>query len=602
VSAVIFAGDSAAMAQSIRAKISSSTASPGDVLTLRVDVVNPSQASAPIIPKTKDFIITPSPGAANPAQSVQESFINGRHSRTVTYIYTFDVTPRRRGWLTIPPFFLRDGGRTYKTTPIRVLVKNRTGPTFLFCKVVAPHRTVYVGEPVTLTLEVWVRKFHQRGLGTLSAADMFRVTGLPAGSSAGVFKDAIRQNPSYREDRRKDKQGISQPYWVYIWDTTVYPKAVGPFDFGNIVIVSQYPVRFTQSFISWTHVGNYRRLRARPVLPKLQVKAIPLAGRPADFNGAVGKFTITTTAAPTRVPVGDPITLTMTIQGNVPMDGIRAPKLDQVQALTKDFEISGESLAGELKTGRKVFSQTIRALRKDVTEIPPIPISYFNPSVGKYETSWSQAIPLEVTPANRLALSLNAKSALGSPPTLRPLVETTDGLQANDADVDQMLANQAGGLDTLSTALLATMPVLFLVTWFLTQRSARFREDVALRRRRQAHAKAKKALRQLLRHGAPTGPSQHNVHSIVLGYVADHCNVPAAGLIRADALKLLAERNVAPQVRQELDAFLDALEQAQYADGSASKSANDAAADGSLQQTVATARRLIDTLERCDLR
>ena len=46
--------------------------------------------------------------------------------------------------------------------------------------------------------------------------------------------------------------------------------------------------------------------------------APPLTGRPAQFSDIVGSYTIAVTAAPTKVPVEEPITLRITIHGTGP--------------------------------------------------------------------------------------------------------------------------------------------------------------------------------------------------------------------------------------------------------------------------------------------
>lgn len=603
-SVVILAANGAVWGQSIRAEISSTEAVLNEVLTLRVQIENPTQASAPIIPKSKDFDIRLRSGLNNPSSSVQQFYINGRYSRTATYVYTYDVTPKRVGSLTIPPIWMKDGGKQYKSAPMRVVVKRKSsGPRLLFCKVVVERETAYVGEPVRIKLEAWVLKYRQRGFGTLGVQDMLRFANFGA-SRFGIFRDVVEKSrsgsTSYRQGPHKDDEGQTHQYFVFYWEMTVYPKSVGPFDFGDIVIAWEYPVRIARTVFGGRRtVGSNRQLRASAELPDLMIKSIPLAGRPPSFNGAIGKFSIITSAQPAKVPVGDPITLTLAIRGNVAMERVGAPKLDQVEELTKDFEISGESLAGDLKANRKVFSQTIRALREDVTEIPPIPMSSFDPKAGQYETVWSKAIPLQVLPAKRLTLAQGSARGDGSPTTLRPLVETTDGLQANYANVERMLVSRSEGLDTWAVALLAAMPALFLLTWFVTRRSARFRKDVSLRRRSRAYAAAKKALRRV---GHASRPEEAGV--LLIGYIADRCNVPAGGLIRADAVKLLADRGVTPEMIESLDGFLELLERAQYGGGSAASSdgAIDAAGNGSPGAIASEARLLLDALERYDLR
>lgn len=584
--AILLGSPSTSPGTELNVAVSSRTCALDEILTLQIKVVNPQQASTPDPEATNDFDIRLSPGVANPAQSSQVNVINGRMSRRITYTYTFDLRPLRAGRLKVPSFALIDNGRTYKSESFPVLCTKPSGPQAVFCKVVTKRDVAFVGEPIEIALEIWVRKFRQRGFGTLDVDSTF--SGLNKSSRFGIFRGAAGRRPAYRDAVRTDEDGTRNPFIVFTWDTTVYGKATGPFDFGDIVIAWTYPVQVRRGFFGRIeHVRSPRKLRVVPQFPSLEIKRVPFQGRPPEFSGAVGKFSISTTATPTRVPVGDPITLTLVIRGDVPLDRLRAPRLEHVEALTKDFEISGESLAGELKRGRKVFSQTIRALREEVGQIPPIPFSAFDPETKQYVTTWSRAIPLRVRAAERLALAPGADETAVAPAVLAPLVETTDGLQANYAHIDNMLTNQSAGFGAGSMALLTGMPAIYLVTWFVTRRSERFREDIALRRRRQALSRAKRALRQTENEAAPfeaAGP--------LLTYIADRCNVPEAGLIRADAIRLLAERGVAPETQASLDALLESLEQARYG-GGAGMTAN---------EVFSKARALIHQLERHDLR
>jgi len=576
-----------AVAQSIKATASTNRCLLDEVLTIRVEVKNPTQASSPVPPQTTDFDIVLSPGAANPAVSRNQFFINGRGSSSVTYTYVFEACPQRAGKLTIPPFTLKDGGKTYESRPIVIQVAGGNRQRDFFCKVVVPRKTVYIGEPVQLRLEAWIRKYSQRGLGTLTGKIMANIIDLRR-SQFGVFQGVAAMIQFDRQDGVRAKAGKvkqTNDYYVYKWTQTVYPTSLGSLDCGDIRLACEYPVQLSRGvFGGLQHQKSARRLLATATSPKLNVKPVPLEGRPADYNGAVGRFTIDTTASPTRVPMGDPITLTLTIHGSVPLQRVGAPELEQVESLTKDFGVSAESLAGELKPGRKEFSLTIRALRENVTEIPPIPMSHFDPDNGRYETAWSQAIPIEVLPVQRLALSAGTETDAATNGELTPLLETTDGLQANHVDADAILADQTGGFGVVAVALLGLMPVVYLAMWFVTRRSAYFRENIALRRRRRAYGQAKRRV-------ARTGGDGRELGGAVLTYVADRCDVPSAGLTRADAVALLVGREVSPETADRFDAFLADQEHARYAGGSA----------GDGRRMAAEAREILDQLERCDL-
>ena len=133
---------------------------------------------------------------------------------------------------------------------------------------------------------------------------------------------------------------------------------------GEIELVYEYPLRLERrgfGLLERLTIARSRRIRSRPELPVVEVRPLPTEDRPQDFNGAIGPHVIAAVATPTEVPVGDPVTLSLTVRGAGPLDRLSAPRLDRVDALTEDFEVPAESLAGELTAGGKTFTLTIRA-------------------------------------------------------------------------------------------------------------------------------------------------------------------------------------------------------------------------------------------------
>lgn len=571
-----------AAAQTVQADISSSEAFIGELISVEVTVSNMSEKVAPIPPQTKDFEITADSG--NPIRRGQRvSIVNNRRTDSMDYTYRYDVKPLRPGRLVLPPFEVQYHGQVYHTQQFPITATKDLSTSLLLCEIKAPAETVYVGQPVNLTLEVWIQKFSQGGSAILDGGAMWSPTlRNAAATSLGVFTGAEVERIRYGESKRKDQEGIPQDYFVYRIETTVYPRTPGPFDFGEIAFAYNYPVRLGRDFFNY-RLERVRRLRVAATAPTLTVKALPSEGRPPDFNGAVGAYSIRTWAKPTEVPAGDPITLNLEIQGDGPLDRLNPPKLDQVPALVRDFEISGESLAGTVEGNRKLFSQTIRALHENVAEIPPIPMSFFNATTGQYETSWSQAIPLTVKPAQRIAVTdlplADARSGL-----VAPLTETTEGLLANEDRPNLLLAEHAAVFGPGSWVLLGAMPLAYLGAWFIQRRAARFRDDEALRRRSRAYATAKKRLHD----GDSTPPAA--IRAAVLGYIADRCGVPAGGLTRAEAIRLLSERRIPAEKTRAVDGLLESLELAEYGGG------------GAIQDAASAAKQVLNGLEQCRLR
>lgn len=129
---------------------------------------------------------------------------------------------------------------------------------------------------------------------------------------------------------------------------------------------------------------------------ELQVLPLPTEGKPAGFSGAIGKFDLQVKAQPTEVGPGDPITLTMTVQGSGNFDRVEAPVLSRSEGW-KSYSPSSKMTPGaRVGQGSKVFEQAIVAKDMDQTIIPPLSFSFFDPEAGTYQTLQSDPIPLRV--------------------------------------------------------------------------------------------------------------------------------------------------------------------------------------------------------------
>lgn len=566
-----------ASGQSVTARASSNRVMVGDAVSVDVVIANPpDDVDAPVAPVTNDFTI-------RFANRGEHSVIDmTRRTQVRQLIYSYECRPTRPGQLEIPPFTVQLGGREVKTRPLTIFaVKGPAGP-FVLAEIKAPAGPVYVGQTIDLTLELWIRQFNQPGYA-LDANALYSFFLEDAGQcTLGVFAQSIQQRISYRPARRADDDGVMQDFFVYLIPATFPLTRAGMLDLGAIDIRYGYPLSVNRFLL-----GRYARqrtldIRVTPTLPELHVRAVPDDGRPADFNGAVGRFRMRATAKPATVPVGDPITLTLVISGEGDLERLGAPRLDRVTELTRDFEVPTETLAGSIEGRSKLFSMTIRALREDVSAIPAIPFSFFDPDSERFETVTTDPIPLKVLPAQRIeAATLLDPGATGAS---GPLEEVAGGLLANYADPREVLVDQRGVSGAATWSLVGAMPALYLVTLLVQRRRERFRGDDLLRRRSQA---LRHALAALASDRAGT-----SVDQALLTYVADRCGAPAGGLTRPEAVELIRKRGAPEEIVNELDGLLTRLEWSRYGGSAASASGEDAAT---------ACRRLIEKLERTRL-
>lgn len=560
------------------------------VISISID--NADEFDPPAMPEIDGLRIGP------PQESTSSfvSSVNGRVSRRETVTLNYQCVAVRDGVFEIPPIAVVADGEVHLTRAVRLsAVRSETG-NLLLVDVRADRETYYVGERIDLTLEIWLKPYRDPDLGVqLDAHDMVECL-TRRGSNWGVFESGLDGNRiTVRNDRRRDDEGVLRSYLVYLIPGTMIPRHAGTIGFDDVRIVVNYPtqVRRSRSFFDR---GRWEVVRSRPLVasPKqapIEIKPPPEEGRPGSFDGAVGRFDLDVTARPTSVAVGDPITLTLAVTDRsdrgAELDLLMPPPLERVPELAARFRVPTDPLAGLVEGRRKTFTQTIRATDESVTQIPPIPFSFFDPDAQRYVTVYSEAIPIEVAPAATLTVSeiVGGNADNGGGPT--ELTEVAGGILANDTGADLLATRPPFAISAAHYAALAAPPVLFAV-FAVGRRQAERRRGAGQRRRRNARRRALGRLREA---GSSPAEQVAMTAAALSDYVADRCNLPAGALTSEEALGRLERCGVPETLRSEVAAVLAACEAMRYA----GRGVDDSDSIG------ARAARCIEQLERTRL-
>ncbi len=133
------------------------------------------------------------------------------------------------------------------------------------------------------------------------------------------------------------------------------------------------------------------------------IKDPPKAGRPADWTGLVGEFTLTShvtgaaVAGPVKVNVGDTVTVAVDLVGDSPVSGVKLPPL-----VGDGFKVYDDQpvATGTIQQGKVVatssFKRAIVPQRPGPLTIPSIDLPVFDPAKGEYVTLHSDPVELEV--------------------------------------------------------------------------------------------------------------------------------------------------------------------------------------------------------------
>ncbi len=557
---------------------------------ISITIINGGEYETPRLPRIDGLRSLP----GSPSTRSQTSILQGRRSSRMTFTYGYEA--QAPGQILIPEIAVVVDGAEYTTQATRIIATEiPQGRALLFLEVKSDSDVYYLGQTIELTLEIWLKPyFDDRYTVRLDVQTMFDRINVQS-SRWGVFRDALNKI-SAQEILRKDAQDVQRAYYVYSVKRTFSPLQSGEIPLDDIRVVVSYPTRIRRNRSLLT--GGWQTTESRTIAATAARSAIriesPPAGRPPSFTGAVGQFGFTVTAKPTEAAVGDPITLTLTIQdrSQLPTDMglLKPPDLAADADLTRGFRIAGDPPAGIVEGRRKTFTQTIRARDDEVTGVPAIPFSYFDPQRREYVTVSSTPISLRVHPAVTLADS-RIVGAEGEPgTTMTELDEVEGGILANYSGESLVLSSETFSVTWANGAAVVLVPVAFAFVAVGKRRAVRLKRDGGHARRRRARRRALDCLGD----ANDADPQRQAIlaAAAVSEYVADRCNLPAGALTSAEVVDRLAHRRVAPGLLKDVEQLLAACEQRRYAGHSNSDA----------ESLARHARRCIDDLDRERLR
>ena len=347
------------------------------------------------------------------------SWINGAMSSTVTV--SFSVTARQAGVFTIPALTANVNGQQLSTAPLKLTVTAVTAPAaavvnsgseVAFMKFVFPKTKIYVGEPAVGRLELYLREDVQN-FGN------FQLTGSPTdGFSAGKMTEL--QNQRHRAQVGNHIFTVV-PLAIPLDAVRTGPLTLGPFTASAVIVLPSQNQGGDPFFRQFFNQGEQKQITLATEPVSVESLPLPEQNKPANFTGAVGNFTMSATAGPTSLTVGDPITVRVQISGRGALDSVTLP----AQEAWRDFKtyppttkLENNDQFGFQET--KTFEQIISPQNSDVHELPALTFSFFNPDDGQYHTLTQAAVPLVVKAAGASPMPVLAANKNSAPENQPP--------------------------------------------------------------------------------------------------------------------------------------------------------------------------------------
>ncbi len=348
----------------------------------------------------------------------------------------------------------------------------------------------------------------------------------------------------------------------------------------------------------------FRGRRMRRLSPPVKLEVLPLPpGDGAQAGGAVGTFELRAQLAPDAGRVGQPMTLTLTLEGTGNVRGTMLPSLPEVAGL-RSFEptVSDKlELRGERLVGRRTAEYLLLPERAGRFELPALQFDYFDPSAKEWRQSSTSP----------LAIIVESADALGGAPGS----QTPNGVNRLPAGELRPLRHRAA-LALAKPPLyrrplffaLALLPFLLWLALAIGSKARRaLRPGEAARRKRVVAAARQRVRRAMAAYAAAPGPerepSQPNRRSALrqdalyselaralydaLEELTGHA---LSGSTRAELFARLGGAGLSEAQLEQLGMLLDACDAGRFAPGAGSAESQQRLADSALN--------LIDQAER----
>lgn len=443
-------------------------------------------------------------------RSTQVSIINGR--MTTSGLYSYTIIPQREGTFEIPALEINADGQRLRTAAQRLTVRGgavprprspapsapmapgtgtsrspRSAPPtddaqLAYAEMLVPRKSVYVGEVIPVEL----RFYFNDQVGFQILQDQPQIGG--EGFTVQKFSPA----------QQTEEVIGDQSYHVLTFKTAITAVKSGPMEVptASLVTVARVPSRgprgmdslFDQFFGGQGMPGftENREVKVETKPIPIRVKALPTEGRPANFSGAVGDFTIAASAEPTKAAAGDPVTLQVAVSGRGNFDAMGEPtlvKADGWRAYPPTDRFEKSDVIGF--TGTKTFEMPMVAQRAQ-TETPVAEFSYFDPVKEKYFTISSQPVVVtaEATAANEPAAEAGATPT--ATPSATPAQPSGDGWLASATPRSwEALAKRPSFLAANAFAALALVGLVAALAARTARRGPAGQRAAVIRRRNQ---------------------------------------------------------------------------------------------------------------------
>ena len=527
------------------------------------------QSNAPRPPELQgcDLLYGPSVSTMSSSQ-----YINGQMSSSTSVDYTYMYRATTPGKVTVPEVTVNSGGKNYTSHSVTFEIlppdkpQQQQGQSQLTSPQVSAvdpstHRPGQVS-PNDLFVRVSFSKAHaleqEAVMATIKVYTKYSITSF-----------LVTQQPLFdgflSEELPVDLEVNLENYNGQNYNTAVlkrlllYPQKSGKLtvNSGKYDITIQQFELVNMGFFT-TQRPIERQVTTESNMATIDVTPLP-EPKPAGFDGAVGRFTVSTDLQPELLRTNEAAVYTYTIKGTGNIRYLKQPDIKfpaSIDRYTPKTDIDAK-IVGANTTGTYKVDYTIVPQEAGKLEIPGTPFVYYDIDRKEYVTLETRSYDLNVAKGSSTSSVVEQREIDKSMNDILHIKPSTD---KRHKEISYIFHNGFYWLTfVLAIAILVGIAVIY-------RRQLKFNADVKGRK----HARANRVVSKRLK----TARSFMNAHEndkfyaelakAMWGYISDKLSIAPSQLLRDNIASQLENYGASAQTTEELLSVLDECEMARF--------------------------------------
>lgn len=513
---------------------------------------------------------------SGPNMSSDMTSVNGNTTLNITYSYI--LAAAREGTFTIDEAAIVINGHTLISHSLKITVKGQAPPVQqqqaqqqaapddngkadtkdlskqIFIRAVVDKTHAYVGEQLKVNYKIYTR------VGLLG--------GQPdkAPDLNGFWnQDVVNKNPNaaWRTEAYKGlKYNVAT-----VKQTILFPQHAGDLVIDPLSMTFLLRLQLPQKNILGSLFDDFKdvkyQAKSQPII--IHVIPLPVTGKPADFSGAVGSFSVYADADKKELKANETLNYTVDISGTGNLNLINAPKITP----PADFEKYNPKTTDRITvdsngvSGSRQFSYLLIPRHQGGFVFNPVNFTYFNPATKKYVT----------LPAKPFNIKVNKGDTQANVPAFNSSEQQDIKLLGNDiryiktSPANLFKAGEGFYNSAWYYSLLLLGPVLFGSAIFYRRWKQQYNSDIGKVKSRAAGKMASKHLANAQKEltAGNRAAFYDAVAKGLYGYVSDKLNIPVADLNKENIVSRLQARSLDATTIKQLVDTMDLCEMARFA-------------------------------------